>query len=178
MSPMPPPCPPGIGAPFFSSGISATRASVVSISDAIDPAFCSAVRTTLVGPSTPAGDNAFLDGCAGCMHCVLDTSFLFLHLGLGRRAYLNYCHSANQLRQPLLQLLAVVVTGSLVDLAANLFHAAFDLGVLALAFNQRGVVLIDSHLLGLAEVLDLHVLQLDAQVFSDGLAAGQNGDIL
>src|SRR4029077_6186220 len=28
MSPMPPPCPPGIGAPFFSSGISETSASV------------------------------------------------------------------------------------------------------------------------------------------------------
>ena len=53
---MPPP-PPGIaaaGRSFFSSGISETSASVVSSSDAIDEAFCSAVRTTLAGSMTPA----------------------------------------------------------------------------------------------------------------------------
>ena len=41
------------GAGFFS-GISAIMASVVSISEAIDAAFCSAVRVTLVGSMTPA----------------------------------------------------------------------------------------------------------------------------
>ena len=32
-------------------------------------------------------------------------------------------------------------------------------------------------LLGSAEVLQLHVLKLDAEVFGDGLAAGQRGDV-
>ena len=50
---MPPPCPPGIGAPFLSSGISETSASVVSISDAIDPALVSAVRTAFVERTNP-----------------------------------------------------------------------------------------------------------------------------
>ena len=49
MSGMPPPPP----APF-SSGFSAIMASVVSSSDATLAAFCSAVRTTLVGSMTPA----------------------------------------------------------------------------------------------------------------------------
>ena len=40
------------GASFF--GRSAISASVVSISAATDAAFCSAVRTTLVGSMTPA----------------------------------------------------------------------------------------------------------------------------
>ena len=31
--------------------------------------------------------------------------------------------------------------------------------------------------LGLAEIGDLHVLQLDAEVFGDGLAAGEDGDV-
>ena len=44
----------GGGASFFFSGISATTASVVSMSAAIDEAFWSAVRTTLVGSMTPA----------------------------------------------------------------------------------------------------------------------------
>jgi len=53
MSPMPP-APPGIPASLFSSGISLTRASVVSSSPAIELAFCNAARTTLVGSTTPA----------------------------------------------------------------------------------------------------------------------------
>ena len=31
--------------------------------------------------------------------------------------------------------------------------------------------------LGVAQVLDLHVLELDAEVFGDGLAAGQDRDV-
>jgi len=53
----------------------------------------------------------------------------------------------------------VVVAGGLVDLAANFFYAAFDLSVLALAFDHRSVVLVDGDLLGLAEVADLNVLR-------------------
>ena len=39
---------------LFFSGISETRASVVRSREAMDEAFCSAVRTTLVGSMTPA----------------------------------------------------------------------------------------------------------------------------
>jgi hypothetical protein len=52
--PPPPPWPPPAGASAFSSGISLMRASVVSSREAIDAAFCSAERTTLVGSMTPA----------------------------------------------------------------------------------------------------------------------------
>src|SRR5262249_15087581 len=45
------PCPPAADASFF--GFSATSASVVRRSAATDDAFCSAVRTTLVGSITP-----------------------------------------------------------------------------------------------------------------------------
>ena len=56
MPPIPPmPPPPGIGGPAFSSsGFSTTTASVVSSSPAIEAAFWSAMRTTLVGSITPA----------------------------------------------------------------------------------------------------------------------------
>ena len=50
--------------------------------------------------------------------------------------------------------------------------------MLALAFDDGGVVLVDGDLLGLAEVRHLDVLQLDAEVFGDGLAAGEDGDVL
>ncbi len=39
----------------------------------------------------------------------------------------------------LLELLAIVVGGGLFDLAADLSHAALDVGVLAFAFDEGGV---------------------------------------
>src|SRR5207253_4826062 len=80
--------------------------------------------------------------------------------------------------QPLLQLLAIVVTGGLVNLAANFFHSAFDLTVLALAFDDRGVVFVHGNLFGLAEIAHLDVLQLDAEVFGDSLAARKGSNVL
>ncbi len=77
-----------------------------------------------------------------------------------------------------MQLLAVVVAGGLLDLAANFLYSAFDLGVLAFAFDHRGVVLVDGDLLGLTEIADLYILELGAQVFGDGLATGEGGDVL
>jgi hypothetical protein len=49
---MPPPGQAGAG--FSFAGTSATNASVVSRRPEIDAAFCSAVRVTLVGSTTPA----------------------------------------------------------------------------------------------------------------------------
>src|SRR5579871_1990552 len=125
-----------------------------------------------------SGHDAFLDGRASGVHRVLNAGLLLLHLGLGGRADLDDGHAADQLRQPLLQLLAIVVAGGLVDLAADFLHPAFNVRRLALAFDDGRVVLVDGDLLGLAEVLHLDVLQLDAQVFGDGLAAGQDRDVL
>ena len=112
------------------------------------------------------------------MHRILDTGLLFLHLGLGSRTDLDDGNAADQLGQTLLQLLAVVVGGGLLDLGANLLHAAFDLAVLAAAVDDGGVVLVDGDALGGAEVFDLDALELDAEVFGDGLAAGQDRDVL
>ena len=73
-----------------------------------------------------AGDDAFLDGRLGRVHRVLDARLLLLHLGLGGRADLDDGDAADQLREPLLQLLAVVVGGGLLDLRADLLDAALD----------------------------------------------------
>src|ERR1043166_4256599 len=53
--------------------------------------------------------------------------------------------------EPLLQLLAVVVGGGLLDLRLDLPDPALDLGLLARAVDDRGVLLLDHHLLGAAE---------------------------
>ena len=195
---MPPPPPCG-GWSCFSSGFSATIASVVSSSAATLAAFWSAERTTLVGSMTPAlirssyssvaalkpkralavlapcrrrssprrrrsprsgaaaprarggrcrrpracsvvelpssaverrlraeqrdaaaGHDALFDRRARRVQRVLDARLLLLHLGLGRRADLDHRDAAGELREALLELLAVVVGGGLLDLRADL----------------------------------------------------------
>src|SRR6202030_4296989 len=77
----------------------------------------------------------------------------------------------------LLELFLVVIAGGVFDLRADLLDATFDFGGLACAFDDRGVVLVDGDFLGAAEVLKLHVLELDAEVFGNGLAAREGGDV-
>ena len=57
------------------------------------------------------------------------------------------------------------------------FDAALDGFLVAGAFDDRGVVLVDADLLGLAELGELDVFELDAQFFEDGGAAGDDGDV-
>ena len=111
------------------------------------------------------------------MQRVFDAGFLFLHLGLGRGADVDDGHATGELRQAFLELLAVVIGGGLFDLTADLAHAALDVGLLAVAFHDGGVFLVDRDALGAAEVLELDVLELDAEVFGDALAAGEDGDV-
>src|SRR6185437_633478 len=125
-----------------------------------------------------AGDNAFLDGCAGGMHRIFHAGFLFLHFGFGRGANFDYGNATDQLRQPLLQFFAVVVAGGLFDLATNFLYAAFDIRRLAFAFDDGGVVFVNGDALGLAEIGDLHVLEFNAQVLGDGASTGERGDVI
>src|ERR1700733_9838977 len=126
---------------------------------------------------TAAGNDAFLDSRAGCVHRIFDASLLFLQLGLGCGADFNDGNAADEFRKALLQLFLVVVGGGVFHLRANLTDAAFDFRSLAAAFDDGGVVLINGDLLGAAEIFGLHVLELDAQIFGDGLAAGERGDV-
>src|SRR4029453_11346903 len=76
------------------------------------------------------------------------------------------------LGEPLLQLLPVVVRSGLLDLGPDLLDAAFDGSGLAGAVDESGVVLGHHHALGLAQVFQGEVLELDPEVLRDGLAAG------
>src|SRR2546429_6230739 len=60
----------------------------------------------------------------------------------------------------------------------SLLDAALDRAGLARPLDDRGVVLVHDHLLGLPEVLELDVLQLDSEVLGDRLAAREDGDVL
>src|SRR5262249_21338983 len=92
-----------------------------------------------------ARHEALFDGRAGRRKGVFDTGLAELQLDFRARADLNQAHAAGELRQPLLQLLAVVVAGGVVDLGLDLLDAGLDgLGV-ALTFDDGGLVLLGDH---------------------------------
>ena len=93
-------------------------------------------------------------------------------------ADLDHGDAAGELGQPLLQLLAVVVGGGVLDLLPDLGDARLDVGLLAGAVDDGRVVLGDDHLLGAAEHVERDVLELDAEILGDHLAAGEHGDVL
>src|SRR5262249_41615478 len=73
-------------------------------------------------------------------------------------------HAAAELGPALLELLPVVVAGGLLDLAADELDPPLDVGLLAGPVDDGGVVLVDLHPLGLAEVVEGQVLELDPQL--------------
>ena len=73
--------------------------------------------------SAAASNNTFLNSSLGCVQSILDAQLLVLHLNFGSSTDLDAGHTAGQLGQTLLQLLAVEVAGSGLDLAADLCNA-------------------------------------------------------
>src|SRR5215467_8643756 len=127
---------------------------------------------------TAARHDALLDRGARGVERVLHAGLLLLHGRLRGGADLDHSHATGQLGQPLLELLAVVVRGRLLDLRPDLLDATLDARRLACALDDSAVVLVHHDLLGLAQVLELDVLELDAEVLRDGLAARQDRDVL
>src|SRR6266852_7273042 len=133
--------------------------------------------------STEQGDaaaryDAFLNRRAGRMHRVINAVFALLHLDLGGAADADHRDAAGELGQTLLQLLTVVVRGGFLDLRLDLVDARLDVGLLAGAVDDGGVLLVDHHLLGATEHGERDVLHLDAEIFRNRLTAGQNREVL
>src|SRR5262249_2115527 len=112
------------------------------------------------------------------MQSVLHAGLLLLHFGFGGRADLNHRHAARELRKALLELLAIVVAGSLFDLAAELLNAALDRLLLPAAIDNGRVIFVDGNALGTAEVVQANALQLNAGLLHDGLATREDRDVL
>ena len=102
-----------------------------------------------------AGHDALLEGGPGGLQRVLDAVLLLLHLGLGGSADLDHRDAAGQLRQPLLQLLAVEVGVGGLDLGLDLLDPALDLLGVTGAVDDGGRVLVDDDLAGPAELREL-----------------------
>src|ERR1700730_14550566 len=122
--------------------------------------------------------DTFFNRRTGRMHRVVNAVLALPHLDLGRAADADHRAAACELGQTLLQLLTVVVRGGFLDLRLDLSDACFDVGLLAGAVDDGGVLLVDHHLLGATEHGERDVLKLDAEIFRDRLTAGQNRDVL
>src|SRR6188508_584718 len=106
-----------------------------------------------------------------------DARLLLLHLGFRGRTNLDDRDATHEFRQPFLQLLPVVVGGRVLDLGANLLHAPLDRRRRTGALDNGRRVLVDRDLLGLAEILELEVLELDAEVLGDRSTASEDRDV-
>src|SRR5690242_19585530 len=125
-----------------------------------------------------AGHDALLERRAGRLEGVLDTVLLLLHLRLGGRADLHDGDAAGELGEALLELLAIEVRVGVLDLALDLVDAALDGVRVAGAVDDGRRVLRDDHATGAAELRELRVLELQAHLLGDDLAARQDGDVL
>ena len=125
-----------------------------------------------------AGNDTLFNRGAGGVESVVDAILLLLHRGLGGSADLDERDTAGELGEALLELLAVVIGGSLFDLLLDELDAGLDVGALAETLDDRRVVLVDDDLLGAAEHIDRDGLELDADILADELTARKDGDIL
>src|SRR5215211_975480 len=125
-----------------------------------------------------ARHDALLEGGAGGLQRVLDAVLLLLHLGLGSRADLHDGDAAGELGEALLELLAVEVRVGVLDLGLDLVDAALDGLRVTGAVDERGVVLRHDDAAGAAELRELRVLELEAHLLGDDLAAGEDRDVL
>src|SRR5205085_7855933 len=99
---------------------------------------------------TATGDDAFFHRGASSMQRVFHAGLFLLHLRLSRGADVDDGHAASQLRQTLLELLAIVIRSRLFDLTTDLVHAALDVGLFTVTLNNRGVLLVNRDPLGAA----------------------------
>ena len=118
-----------------------------------------------------AGDDTFLERGTCRLECVLDAVLLLLHLGLGRSADLDDRNAAGQLREPLLELLAVEVGVGVLDLGLQLLDPGLDRLRVACTVDDRRRVLVDHDPAGMPELRDLRVLELEAHLLGDHLGA-------
>ncbi len=111
------------------------------------------------------------------MEGVFHPGLLLFHLGLCGGPHLDHGNAACQLGKSFLEFFAVIIRARFFDLGLDLRNPALNIAATAGAFNNSGVVFIDHHLFGLAEIRNSYTLKLATKVFGHHLSAGEGGEI-
>jgi hypothetical protein len=119
-------------------------------------------------------DDAFFDSGAGCVQGVVDAVLALFHFDFGCTADLDDGNTAGQLGQTFLQFLAVVVGRGVLDLLADLGTRASMSFFLPAPSTMVVLSLVIVTRLAVPSMSMRDVFQLDAEVFGDDLAAGQD----
>src|SRR5690349_19297601 len=125
-----------------------------------------------------ARDHAFFNGRTGRVQRVFDAGLLFLHLDLGGSANLDHGNAAGELGNTLLELLLVVVRRGFFSLLTDRLDARLDVGSLAGSVDDRGVLFLHDDLLGIAEIVDRGLLELQTHFIRNHRAAREDRDVL
>ncbi len=122
--------------------------------------------------------NTFFNSGTSRMQSVFDASLLFLHFALGSSTDIDLSNTASQLCDSLFKLFTVVVAGAVFHFPSNLIDTSRNVSLLAATFDDGRIVFVDNDFLGLTKIGQFNVLQLNAQVFKDGLTTNHDGDVL
>ena len=134
----------------------------------------------LLGPNqgdATAGNNPFRQSRRSRALGIIQQVLAFLHFGFGCRAHTDLSHATSQLGQPLLQLLAVVITLHRFDFTADLGDPSFDVILLAGSSDHHGLIRGDPQLLDPPQVGQLNAFQVDAAVLENRVGTGQHRDV-
>ena len=101
-----------------------------------------------------------------------------LELNLGSCANLDDCNAAGELSKTLLELLAVKVRGGVLNLSLDLGDTVIDCVLGASATNDGCGLLGNLDGLSATEHLCADLVEVDAELLDDCLAAGENSDVL
>ncbi len=110
------------------------------------------------------GNNTFFNRSPGGVQSILHPCLLLFHLSLSGSPNIDHRHTANELGQPLLEFLAVVVRSGFFNLSADLLYPALNGIPGSTTIHDSGVVLVNPHCFGRTQIIDGHTLKLDAQV--------------
>src|SRR4051812_5894015 len=125
-----------------------------------------------------ARDHAFFNGGTGRVQRVFDAGLLLFHLDLGGSADLDHGNAAGELRNTLLELLLVVVRRGFFSLLTDRLDARLDVGALAGTADDGGVFLLDDDPLGIAQIVQRGLLELQTDFVGDDRAAREDRDVL
>src|SRR6185503_1099765 len=117
--------------------------------------------------NTAARHHAFFNGGTGRVQRVFDAGLLLFHFDLGGSANLDHGNTAGELGNTLLELLLVVVRRGFFSLLTDRIDARLDVRRLAGAVDDRGVLFLHDDLLGIAEIVQRGLLELQTDFVRD-----------